>query len=411
MARPVIYDRGGPQSTIDGILKDDYVLDRIVDAINRSTVLYSRLRTEATTHGRKFIFAVQFGTSQGVGARAEDTDLPDPGFGEYDQAFGNVKYLYSTLYITGPAIEATRGNRAAFADALKQALKDARDGLVMDLQRQMWGDGSGAIGRVATDATNASTIEVTAPYGLTYDETTDPLSGDQRVRLFKRNMSLFFDEGPGVIAKVTGVNPSDGTITLDRAITVSAGTVVYRGNTTTLHNKDAEILGLSAVVSATGTYLGIPRAGIPEWQGHLVDLSGNLSLEAMRAVVDLISIYGTGEPDLIITDHLTRARYESLLTSLKRFVNPMQLQGGFKAIEFDGLPIVVDKDAPPQRMWFLRTSDWLWYSMRDIGWLDRHGAILHPVPKRDAWQAYLTTYRELVCRRPANQAVLFNITG
>src|SRR5690606_6352778 len=410
MSRQVIYDRGGLASTIDGILKDDYVLQQIIDVINRSTVLFSRLRTQATTHGRKFIFAVQLGTSQGVGARPENVQLPNPGFGEYEQAHGNVKYLYSTLYITGPAIEATRGNRAAFADALKQALKDARDGLKLDMQRQVWGDGSGCLGTVAAAVSGSNTVTVTNPYGLTY-HTSEPPTAEQSVRLFKRHMSLFFDDSTPVVAKVVGVNPSADTITLDQHVTVAQGVKIYRGDSGALNNKDGELLGLPAAISATGTYLGISRTGKPEWQGHLVDCDGPLSLQAMRAVVDTISIYGTTEPDLIITDHLTRSRYEALLTSLKRFVNPMQLEGGFKAIEFDGLPIVVDKDAPPQRMWFLNTRDWLWYSMKDIGWLDRHGAILHPVPDMDAWKAYLTTYRELVCRRPNNQAVLYNIIG
>src|SRR5690606_3799223 len=134
-----------------------------------------------------------------------------------------------------------------------------------------------------------------------------------------------------------------------------------------------------------------------------------ISEEMIRATIDTIEINGTGSPDLILTDYVTRRRYEALLTSLKRFVNPMQLEGGFKAIEFDGLPIVVDTDAPPQRMWFLRTSDWAWYSMKDMGWLERHGSVLYPIEDYDAWKAYLTTYRELVCERPNNQAVLYNI--
>lgn len=408
MARNVIYDRGGDVSTIDGILKDDYVLNKILDLINRKTPLFSRLRTSATTHGRKFIFPVQLGTSQGVGARGENVQLPNPGFGEYDQAMGNVKYLYSTLYITGPAIESTKGNRAAFADALKQALKDARDGLILDMQRQVWGDGSGIIGRVGADVAGDTTIPVVDPYGLSYSGT---LSGDQNVRLFKRRMNLMIDESTPVIAQVTGVNPSAGTITVASNVTLTAGTAIYRGDTAGLNNKDAELLGLPGAISATGSYLGIDRTGVPEWQGHLIDLSGDISEQAMRQVVDTIGIHGTADPNLIITDHETRSNYEALLTSLKRFTTPMELEGGFKALEFDGMPLVVDKDAPPQRMWFLNTNDWSWYSMKDIGWLDRHGAILYPVVGYDAWNAYLTTYRELVCRKPANQAVLYNITG
>lgn len=409
--RDVIYDYGGPASTIDGILKDHHVLNKILDLINRRTVLFSRLRTNRTTHGRQFILSVQMGTSQGVGARRENQRLPNPGWGEYEQAHGNVKYLYSTLHITGPAIESTAGNKAAYASALKQALKDCRDGLMLDMQRQVWGDGTGAIGVVADDVTGSATVEVTDPYGLTYDA-SDPLTPDQCVRLFKRNMNLTITDGTTtVFGTVRSVNPGAGTITLDAPITIGAGARIYRGDEAGLTNQDGELLGLSGAISATGTYLGIDRDGKPEWQSNLLDLSDSISEEAIRSALDLTEINGTGEPDLIITDYVTRRRYEALLQAQKRFVNPMELEGGFKALEFDGLPIVVDKDAPPQRMWFLRTSDWSWYSMRDIGWLDRHGAVLHPVPDFDAWKAYLTTYRELVCQRPNNQTVMFNITG
>lgn len=409
--RQVVYDKGGVNSTIDGILKDDYVLNQIIDTVNKSTVFLSRLKSNAPTHGRKFIFPIQTGVSQGVGARGENKQLPDAGFGEYDQASGNVKYLYSTIYITGPAIESTKGSKAAFADALKTALKDARDGLTLDMQRQVWGDGTGLIAKVNGAVTSSTTVPVDSPYGLTYDA-ADALTNDEKVRLFKRNMSLFIDSTTDVTARVTAVN-NDGSITVASAISADAAAPIYRGDATdaTRTSKDSEILGITGAVKNSGTYFGVDRTGVPEWQSSVIDLSGPITEDAMRQALDKALINGTAQPDLILTDFKTRRRYEGLLQAQKRFANPMKLEGGHTALEFDGMPLVADKDAPPQNMWFLRSSDWSWYSMKDIGWIERDGAVLHRVDDYDAFKAVMCTYRELVCKRPNNQVRLHDITG
>lgn len=411
-AREVVFDRGGALSTIDGILKDHYVLEQIQDQVNKSTVFLSRLRTETSTHGRKFIFPVKLGVSQGVGARGENQPIPDAGFGEYDQAFGNVKYLYSTLTITGQSIEATRGSRQAFADALKQALSDAREGMRLDMQRQVWGQSSGAIGAVAgAQVSGITNVPVGRPYGLTY---AGVLDNSQKVRLFKRNMRLVIDAATPQYVTVQSVN-SDGTITLTAATTAALadGDLIYRAdsNATGDASKGNEITGLAEAVSATGTYFGIARAGTPEWQSNLVDAAGALSEAKMRIAMDQSEIHGLGEPDLIITDHVNRRRYEALLQGLKRFPNSLELGGGFTAIEFDGKPMIVDKDAPPERMWFLRTGDFTWMQMAPISWIDRDGAVLNRVSGYDKYEATLYTYRELVCKKPVNQTVLYGITS
>jgi hypothetical protein len=411
-ARNVIYDKGGASSTINGLLKDDYVLNQIIDTVNKSTALLSKIKSEKTTAGRKFIFPVQFGVSQGVGSRAENKTLPDYGFGEYEQATGNVKYLYSTLMITGQSIAATKGSKAAFADVLKQALKDARDGLKLDVQRQVWSDGTGIIAEASGTHTATTTLTVKNPFGLSYSS-ADPLTNDQKTRLFKRNMNLYIDASSDQQAAVTAIN-SDGTVTLGSAITAADGDNIYRGDSSsdsTRSSKDNEIEGVLAMVQTTGTYLGLDRTGKPEWQGNVIQLGDSISEEAMRIVADTVAINGTAEPNLLITDFKTRRRYEALLQSQKRFTSPMQLEGGFKALEFDGMPLVVDKDAPPQRLWALNTEDIVWMVMEEFDWMDRDGAVLTRVANKDAYEATLFGYKNLACKRPANQAVLYDIIG
>jgi hypothetical protein len=411
MSRQVIYDKGGALSTINALLKDDTTLNQIQQVVNNSTYMLSQIRNTTTTHGKQFIFPIQFGTSQGVGARGENITLPDPGFGEYMQALGNVKYLYSTLYITGQSIAATQGNKAAFADALKTALRDARDGFTQDLQRQVWGDGTGVLGRVSASATATDTIAVTDPYGLSY--IAAQLDNRERVMTFRRNMNVFIS-GSNVYARIVAVN-GNGTIQLNAPVTVAAGNLIYRGDGTGRTSVNNEVTGISGLLKATGSYLGINRAGFPEWQSNLLQLGtgtgGNITEESMRIAMDTAEINGTGGPDLIVTSHKVRRRYEALLQSQRRFTTPMQLSGGYKAIEFDGLPVVVDKDVPPQRMYFLRMSDIKWMVMEDIDWMDRDGEVLSRVEDKDAYKAVLFTYRDLITTRPANQTVLFDVIG
>jgi hypothetical protein len=407
--RQVIYDKGGVLSTINALLKDDELTNEIQDLVNRSTFLLSQIKKERTTHGRQFIFPVQLGVSQGVGARGENVILPDPGFGEYEQALGQVKYLYSTMYITGQSISATQNNRTAFADALKQSMKDARDGLTLDMQRQVWGDGSGVIGRVAASGTT-DVVAVTDPYGLTYIQSD--LDNAEKTRLFRRNMNLFI-AGANVFARVVAVN-GNGTVRLNQAVTVTAGNLIYRGDATGRTSVNNEVTGITGFMQTTGTYLGLSRDGHPEWQANVLQLGtgsgGGITEEMMRIAIDTASINGNAEPDLIVTNHKTRRRFEMLLQGQRRFVNPMQLQGGYSALEYDGKPLMVDRDAPPQRMFFLRMADISWMVMEDVQWMNRDGAPLKWVNDKDAYKAVLFTYRELVTRRPANQTVLFDIT-
>src|SRR5690606_39369170 len=107
---------------------------------------------------------------------------------------------------------------------------------------QVRGDGSGCLSTVAASVSGSNTFTVTNPYGLTY-HTSEPPTAGQSVRLFKPHMSLFFDDSTPVVAKVVGVNPSAGTITLDQNVTVAQGVKIYRGDSGALHNKDGELLG------------------------------------------------------------------------------------------------------------------------------------------------------------------------
>lgn len=412
MSRQVIYDQNldgsgpGALSTIDGILKEDYVMNNIVNTVNMSTYMMSRLTSEKTTAGRRYIFPVQFGVGEGQGSRGENEQLPDEGFGEYDQAMGVVRFQYGSMYITGPSIEATEGGRASFASALKQSLKDVRDGFKLDTQRQVWGDGTGTIAVVNGAVAALTTIPVKNPYGLSYVEAQ--LQNSQVTRLFRRKMKIYFVTA-GESRTVTAIN-GDGSIEVDAAITLVDGERIVRGDATGRTSDGKEIEGINKAVAATGTYLQIARAGVPEWQANLIDIGAALLDEdVLQQCFDTAEINGTDEPDLLISEHVARRLYVALLQGLKRFPNTIDLHGGFKALDFNGKPWVVDKYCPPQRVYYMRLADWKWYVMKNIGWINRDGTILKWVENRDAYRAVLAAYRNLACQKPANQTVLYGV--
>ena len=394
-------------STIDGILKEDYVLQNIVDTVNMATYLLSKMTSEKTTAGRKFVFPVRFGVGEGQGNRAENATLPSEGFGTYDQAYGNVRFQYGSLYISGPAIEATEGGKATFASALKQSLKDTRDGYRLETHRQSWGDGSGTLALVNGAA--SSTIQtVDSPYGLTYD--TGSLEASQNVRAFRKNMVVLF-KTTGAVRTVSAVN-GDSTITLDSTISTTDNEEIIRGDSTALSNEDLEFYGISKAVMATGTYYGIARAGEPGWQSNLIDMDGEpLDEDMLQYAMDIAEIHGDGvsTPNLLISEHKARRLYVALLQEQKRFVNTMDLKGGFKGLDFNGVPWVVDKMCPPQRVYFLNMADFVWFVMKQIGWIQRDGSVLKWVDQKDAYRAVLASYRNIACKQPANQTMLYNV--
>jgi hypothetical protein len=394
-------------STIDGFLKEDYVLQNIVDTVNMAAFLLSKMNKEMTTAGRRFRFPLRFGVGEGQGNRGERETLPEAGFGRYDEAFGNTVSQYGNLDISGQAIAATNGGRATFASALKQAIKDCRDGFRLERYRQSWGDGTGIIA-LCDGSANSTTVAVTRPFGLTYSEAD--LTPDQKVRAFRKGMKVLFKTA-AVARTISNVSQTAGTITVDSAVNYTDGEEIIRGDTTALSNEDKEYLGVSAVMKTTGTYLGVDRSLEPNFQANILDLAGeDLTEDALQAAFDTAEINGDGmtRPDMLLSEHLARRIYIQLLQQYKRFVSPTVLKGGWSALDYNGVPWVVDKLAPPQRLYYLNSADFIWFVMKDIGWLNEDGTVLKWTGK-DSWQAVLASYAQIACKQPANQTMLTGI--
>jgi len=114
-------------------------------------------------------------------------------------------------------------------------------------------------------------------------------------------------------------------------------------------------------------------------------------------------------PDLILTTRALRREYTDLCRADRRYVNTMTLDGGWKAIDYNGVPFTVDNDAIDGEIYFLSTRDLSIYRMSDYDWMNKDGAILNRVSNYDAYEAVLFRYAELGCKRRNSHGVLCDL--
>lgn len=128
------------------------------------------------------------------------------------------------------------------------------------------------------------------------------------------------------------------------------------------------IMGLTATgggLKATGTYAGIDRAVQTQWAGNEL-LNGGvnrvLSFDLMRDTRRVIYIASGEMPDLIVCSPATHEAYGKLFGNQRRYVQEVTLRGqkitldgGYQALEFDGIPVVADVSCPDGIMLFLNT--------------------------------------------------------
>jgi hypothetical protein len=87
----------------------------------------------------------------------------------------------------------------------------------------------------------------------------------------------------------------------------------------------------------------------------------------------------------------------------------MELDGGWKALDYNGVPLLVDEDAIDGEIYFLTLDDIQLYRMGDYDWMQKDGAILARVSDTDAYEATLFRYHEMGCTKRHTSGVLCDI--
>lgn len=399
---------GATLASIDATLKEVYegdvrrqLQDDIV-ALKRVTRSSDGVSNE--TNGKYVTFPVHVRRNGGLGSRNEAEALPTAGQQGYAAARLALKSDYLGLELTGHAIDMSDTNPKAFAKSLDEEMERGRMDFKKDLNRQIYGNGSGAITTVRANGTGVNIIPVVdARLFWVGAHVIDIVTAPSTVAVTARTVTA------------RDLTPGANTITISgAAVNVTSGQLI-----TITGSVNREITGLGAIVANTGVLYNINPSTEPEWTSE-VDANGGtaraLSEGLMLRLVDRIRGRG-GKTTAILTDDGSFRAYWALLSQLRGFTNTTKFDGGYTGLSFHAgdqeIPVVSDYDAPLGVMHFLNEDDITFYRDEDIHWLDRDGSIMKQKVDAggayDIWRAWMLERHELGIGRRNTHGKLVDI--
>lgn len=413
----------------DAILKIDYE-GPVREQLNLANVLLTKLKKTPQEDfvGRQVYIPVHYGQNVGVGARREAGVLPVAGSQLFDKATYTVKYLYGRIKLTGQVISSTKNSVGSFIRALDAEMKGITKDVKTDLNRQIWHDGSCALTKCATTS-NSTSVEVESTKFLKAGmpiEVRVGTTGAVSTGALDRTVSSVTDSNTFVIsgAAITTDNTFYVFRKLTRGLTSEGFPVAW--------DYTSETWGLEALLSDANPGVGLvekvgelDRSTKSWWKSTVMTNPAGagtaraVDLDLMQWVLDNAEIEGESQPGIILTNHALKRRYAALLVADKRYPagGEITLDGGYKALEFSGIPLVADKDASltatPQvlnRMYFVSLDSMEWQLLEDWQWMQRDGAVLHRLDDYDMYGATLYSYQNLIVTRPNANVVLADLS-
>lgn len=358
-----------------------------------------------TRNGKEVVFDTHIGRNQGIGARNVREILPTAGAQKYKQAHLYLTNLYGAIEVDGQLFEQAAEDYQAFINVVDMEIQGLKRDLAVDLNRQVYGDGSGTIGVVASVSGQNITVDDTHWFqeGMILDA-VDTSDGTKT-------------NGTGHLT-VTFINDTTNVITVTGTIGagVEADNVLVRAsNGANSYGKEWQ--GLSAIVDDTSVLHEIDPAEYPTWKAT-VEALGSAGTPGTLTELDLINLVQKvdrkgGDVDVMLASPGVYNAYWNLLQGFRQFTNTASLTGGQRSFTFEALgkPIrfVSDYAAPKGTLYALSSKEIVLNRKKDWSWMDRDGSMWSRVADTDAYEARYFQYSQLGTYRRNAHAVLSNI--
>jgi hypothetical protein len=392
-------------TTVNAILKEVYE-GNINDQLNNERITIKRIErtaegTSSNAVGGKYVtFPVRTSRNAGISYRAENVQLAPAGRQGLKAAQETLKYGYGRVRLTGQLIALAESDRQSFSSAMDLEMDGLKDDILKDENRVVYGHIDAAVASgIKAKATGASTgtlitVDTTAHLdeGMVVDITAagTPVSG-------------------GTAATITAIN-SPTTFTVGSAV---AGTVV--GNyVSRTGDYNQEPTGLNKIVDNSGALHGLDPATTPKWSSYEDSSTATLTELVMIQAMDNIRVAGGKVPSAIFTSLGVRRSYWNLMTSLRRYNEPKQFDGGLTGLSFmygeKDLPLVADPDCPAKSMFFLTESEIKVWRDKPWYWEDRAGGVLQWITDYDAFEGLMKQYWQIGTHQRNAHGKLTNIT-
>lgn len=381
--------------TADNVLKSFY-LNAVTDALNMQTnpLLAQFQRTSANVVGKDVKKVVRYGASGGIGAGTETGNLPTASSSDFLQLTASLKNLYGTIEISDKAIRASGGSEGSFVNLLNEEMESLIKSASFNFGRMLFGDGTGRISKVTAVDGNAVKLESVAGLmeGMRISfcsaGSTEYENGTNRkiVKVDRQQKSIRFEGAP-----------------ITTSIVPIGSYVCLTGST------NNELTGLGALFSDSDVY-GVTR-DYSVMKPYVQKEAGAIDDLMLQNAIDAIEEQSGGKVNFIVCSWGVRRALMDYYRSKQVAMATMDIEGGFKAISFNGIPVVADRFCPAGTLYLLNTNDFKIHQLCDWQWLEgEDGKILKQVPGKPVYTATLVKYAELMCENPSAQGMIAGIT-
>lgn len=386
-------------TSADKALKS-YYLDVVVDQLNNKvSPFFAKIKHSTNSvYGKDVKVLASYGINGGIGAGTEDGNLPSAQGNNYEEFTATLKNLYGTIEISDKAIRASENGSGAFVNLLTAEMEGLVKASAFNFSRMLFGDGTGKIATVEDVESGAVVLDtlVNVAEGMVVDfrnalgQVVQGASGRKIVNIDRENSAIYL---------------SGSTLTLTD---IPANTIV-----TVKDSYNNEITGLGKIFDENAsTIYGVSKTDRSWLNPYVKKNAGSVSDQMIQEVLDLIEERSGSAPNIIICSWDVRRALLANVFDGKRNIETLELEGGFKALSYNGIPIVTDKFCPAGCMYLLNTDDFILHELCDWEWLaDDDGRILKQVAGKPVYSATLVKYAELICNRPAGQGLIKGITA
>lgn len=388
-------------STADNALKEVY-LGVLSNQLNTgiNPLLAKINQTTADVWGKEIRKVAPFGINGGIGAGTETGDLPVSAENTYEQFVLSLKNLYGKLEISDKAIRAAENSSGAFVNLLNNEMDGLLKASIFNFGRMLYGDGSGFLAEISEN--DESTVKVDTTKNLIEGMVVDIVS--QTGNVIKSNIRIkAVDKLAKTITFYTAPFTADAYNGLGYKLCVQG-------------SYNNEITGLGAIFKTTGSLYGLDKSTYNWLVPYTKDISKegtttNITDIVIQTAIDNMEEDADSKVDFIVCSSGVKRNYQSYLASYRSNVNILELEGGYKAISYNGIPLVSDRFAPANTMYLLNTREFNLHQLCDWKWLEgEDGRVIKQTPGKPTYQATLVKYADIICNKPKGQAMISGIT-
>ena len=346
--------------------------------------------------GKEIRKVAPYGLNGGIGAGDENSTLPTAAGNQYAQFVLDLKNLYGKIEITDKAIRASQNSAGAFVNLLDSEMEGLIRASSFNFGRMLYGDGSGLITKITSNENNAVTVEaVNCLVEVMVVDIVDASGNAASSATGLRIMSI--DRANKTVKFATTIS---GDLA-DKYIAVQG-------------SFGKELTGLGAIFKDTGRLYGLDRETYG-WMKPFMNNIGEGGLKAiddmvMQTAIDNVEENANSAIDFIVCSAGVKRNYQNYFTSYRTNVDILDLAGGYKAISYNGIPLVSDRFAPANTMYLLNTKEFALHQLCDWQWLEgEDGRVIKQTANKPSYTATLVKYADIICNLPSGQAMITGI--